>query len=95
MIIIDEMSMVDLPSDACAFDQQLYRNTLILWEMWISFRRGTGKCAERYHFFGAISVVKLTKIFRQAGESDIVVNAHKINAGEPVILDNKAGISSS
>ena len=30
-------------------------------------------------------VVTLTRIFRQAGESDIIVNAHKINAGEPVI----------
>ncbi len=35
-------------------------------------------------------VVTLTRIFRQAGESDIVVNAHKINAGEPVIPDNKS-----
>ena len=35
-------------------------------------------------------VVTLTRIFRQAGESDIVVNAHKINAGEPVVLDNKS-----
>ena len=32
----------------------------------------------------------LTKIFRQAGESDIVVNAHKINQGEPIVLDNKS-----
>lgn len=32
----------------------------------------------------------LTRIFRQAGESDIIVNAHKINAGEPVIPDNKS-----
>ena len=35
-------------------------------------------------------MVKLTKIFRQAGESDIIVNAHKINRGEPVVLDNKS-----
>ena len=35
-------------------------------------------------------VVKLEKIFRQAKESDIIVNAHKINRGEPVILDNKS-----
>ena len=35
-------------------------------------------------------VVMLTKIFRQAGESDIVVNAHKINRGEEVVLDNKS-----
>lgn len=36
------------------------------------------------------SVVKLTKIFRQAAESDIIVNAHKINAGENIRLDNKS-----
>ena len=40
--------------------------------------------SEKFH------VVTLTKIFRQAGESDIVVNAHKINAGEPVTIDNKS-----
>jgi exodeoxyribonuclease V alpha subunit len=32
----------------------------------------------------------LTKIFRQATESDIIVNAHKINAGEQIRLDNKS-----
>ena len=35
-------------------------------------------------------VVELTKIFRQASHSDIVVNAHKIHNGEPVSLDNKS-----
>ena len=35
-------------------------------------------------------VITLTKIFRQAEQSDIVVNAHKINRGEEVILDNKS-----
>ena len=39
---------------------------------------------------GAFPVVELKKIFRQASESDIVVNAHKINKGEQVILDNKS-----
>ena len=34
----------------------------------------------------AVRVVRLTEIFRQAGESQIVVNAHRINRGEyPVI----------
>ena len=32
----------------------------------------------------------LTKIFRQASTSDIIVNAHKINQGEEVTLDNKS-----
>ncbi|MBP9996703.1 MAG: ATP-dependent RecD-like DNA helicase [Lachnospiraceae bacterium] len=34
--------------------------------------------------------VCLTKIFRQATHSDIVVNAHKINKGEEIQLDNKS-----
>ena len=38
----------------------------------------------------ACNVVRLNRIFRQASESDIIVNAHKINRGEPVILDNKS-----
>ena len=39
---------------------------------------------------GCFPVICLTRIFRQAGGSDIVVNAHKINAGEHVVLDNKS-----
>ncbi len=39
---------------------------------------------------GAYPVVRLTKIFRQASQSDIIVNAHKINRGEPVKLDNQS-----
>lgn len=35
-------------------------------------------------------VIELTKIFRQASESDIVVNAHKINRGEQILLNNKS-----
>ena len=35
-------------------------------------------------------VVELIKIFRQASESDIVVNAHKINKGEQVQINNKS-----
>ena len=38
----------------------------------------------------ACNVVRLNRIFRQASESDIIVNAHKINRGEPVSLDNKS-----
>ncbi len=35
-------------------------------------------------------MVVLRKIFRQAGESDIIVNAHRINQGEQITLDNKS-----
>jgi exodeoxyribonuclease V alpha subunit len=39
---------------------------------------------------GAFTVVKLHRIFRQAALSDIVTNAHKINKGESIVLDNKS-----
>jgi exodeoxyribonuclease V alpha subunit len=39
---------------------------------------------------GHVATVVLSKIFRQAQNSDIVVNAHKINEGMPIKLDNKS-----
>ena len=39
---------------------------------------------------GMFNVVKLTRIFRQATESDIIVNAHKINAGEEIPLGKRS-----
>ena len=39
---------------------------------------------------GAFATVILNKIFRQAGESDIVVNAHLINEGKQISLNNKS-----
>lgn len=39
---------------------------------------------------GCFNVVKLTRIFRQAAESDIIVNAHRINAGEEISLGKKS-----
>lgn len=37
---------------------------------------------------GRMDYVKLERIFRQAGESQIVINAHKINSGEMIDLKN-------
>lgn len=39
---------------------------------------------------GAFPVITLNKIFRQAALSDIVVNAHRINKGEDISLNNKS-----
>jgi len=36
------------------------------------------------------TVVMLNEVFRQARDSDIIMNAHKINAGEHISLDNKS-----
>ena len=51
---------------------------------------GAGSVLKDIILSGQFAVVELTKIFRQASQSDIVVNAHKINKGIPVTLDNKS-----
>ena len=56
---------------------------------------GPGKVLQDLIESHAFPVMMLTRIFRQAQESDIVVNAHRINAGEEVRLDIRAGISFS
>lgn len=51
---------------------------------------GPGKVLKDLIDSEVFPVMMLTRIFRQAQESDIVVNAHRINAGLEVRLDNKS-----
>ncbi len=92
VIIIDEMSMVDLNLMHALLSAVIPGTRLILvGDVDQLSVRGTGKCVKKISYAQKkFHVVTLTKIFRQAGESDIVVNAHKINAGEPVTIDNKS-----
>ena len=39
---------------------------------------------------GKFPVVELTRVFRQAEESDIIMNAHRIHKGERISLNNKS-----
>lgn len=90
-IIIDEMSMVDLPL-MYALLKAIIPGTRVVFvgdgNQLPSV--GPGSVLKDMIKSHAFSTVMLTKIFRQAGESDIVVNAHKINRGEEVVLDNKS-----
>lgn len=91
VIIIDEMSMVDLPLMYALLGAIVPGTRLIL----VGDRNqlpsvGPGSVLKDIIDAHCFPVVMLTKIFRQAGESDIVVNAHKINRGEEVVLDNKS-----
>ncbi|HEX2162374.1 MAG TPA: AAA family ATPase, partial [Thermoanaerobaculia bacterium] len=47
---------------------------------------GPGRVLAELIGSGAVDVVRLTEIYRQAGESRIVVNAHRVNRGEMPIL---------
>ncbi len=91
VLIIDEVSMVDLPLMNALLKAVMPGTRLILVGDQNQLPSvGPGSVLKDIIASGCFPVVMLTKIFRQAGESDIVVNAHKINRGEPVILDNKS-----
>ena len=85
VIIIDEMSMVDISLMHALLKAVVPGMRLIL----VGDRDqlpsvGPGEVLKDLIESGCFPVVKLNKIFRQAEESDIIVNAHKINEGEIV-----------
>lgn len=91
VIIVDEMSMVDVTLLYALLKAIVYGTRLILVGDADQLPSvGPGCVLRDIIESGACKVVRLTHIFRQASQSDIVVNAHKINRGEPVILDNKS-----
>lgn len=91
VIIIDEMSMVDISLMHSLLKAIPAGTRLILvGDVNQLPSVGPGCVLKDIINSGVCNVVKLTKIFRQVSTSDIIVNAHKINAGEEVVLDNKS-----
>lgn len=91
IIIIDEMSMVDI-SLMYALLKAIAAGTrlILVGDVNQLPSVGPGSVLKDIIDSNEFHTVKLTKIFRQASTSDIIVNAHKINRGEPVSLDNKS-----
>ncbi|MCI9647005.1 MAG: ATP-dependent RecD-like DNA helicase [Lachnospiraceae bacterium] len=91
VIIIDEMSMVDVSLMYHLLKAVLPGTRLILvGDVNQLPSVGAGSVLRDIIESGRFHVVRLTKVFRQAAQSDIIVNAHRINRGEPVSLDNKS-----
>ena len=91
VVIIDEMSMVDLPLFQALLKATAPGTRLILvGDVDQLPSVGPGQVLRDIMQSKAFPMVVLQKIFRQAGESDIVVNAHHINRGEQIALDNKS-----
>lgn len=91
VIIVDEMSMVDISLMHSLLKAVSPGTRLILvGDVNQLPSVGPGSVLKDVIESDEFPVVKLTKIFRQASKSDIVVNAHKINNGETVSLDNKS-----
>ena len=91
VVIIDEMSMVDIQLFQALLKAILPGTRLILvGDVDQLPSVGPGQVLRDLMNSEAFPMVTLEKIFRQAGESDIVVNAHRINNGEQIALDNKS-----
>ena len=91
VVIIDEMSMVDIQLFQALLKAILPGTRLILvGDVDQLPSVGPGQVLRDLMNSEAFPMVTLEKIFRQAGESDIVVNAHRINKGKQIALDNKS-----
>lgn len=87
-IIIDEMSMVDINLMNSLLKAVSVGTRLILvGDVNQLPSVGPGNVLRDIINSHCFNVVMLSKIFRQASESEIIVNAHKINAGEEVLLN--------
>lgn len=91
VVIIDEMSMVDINLMHALLKAILPGTKLILVGDSNQLPSvGPGNVLKDMIRAGSFPVVELTKIFRQAEESDIIMNAHRINRGEKIALNNKS-----
>ncbi len=87
VIIVDEMSMVDIFLMNALLRAIAPGTRLILvGDVDQLPSVGAGNVLKDLIDSGRFNTVKLVKIFRQDEESEIVVNAHKINNGEPITL---------
>lgn len=90
VIIIDEMSMVDA-NLMCALLKAVKTGSylILIGDPDQLPPVGPGNCLNDIIESGRFNVVKLNKIFRQAEQSLIVMNAHAINRGEMPILNSR------
>lgn len=91
VIIIDEMSMVDIQLFQALLKATVPGTRLILvGDVNQLPSVGPGQVLRDLIGSRQFPMVELEKIFRQAQESDIIVNAHRINSGQQIALDNKS-----
>lgn len=92
VIILDEVSMIDINLMSSFLKAVKHGAKLILSGDADQLPSvGAGNVLRDIISSGAMPVIMLNKIFRQAEESLIIVNAHKINKGELPELRDKSG----
>ncbi len=82
-LVIDETRMVDFPPMFSRLKAMPARAALLLvGDVDQRPSVGPGQVLDDTINSGAIPIARLTEVFRQAAESRIVINAHRINRGE-------------
>ena len=86
LIIVDELSMVDMFVMSCLL-KCIYRGTklILVGDCDQLSSVGPGSVLKDLIASKKIVTVHLDKIFRQAAKSKIILNAHRVNNGEPFI----------
>ncbi|MBF5095408.1 ATP-dependent RecD-like DNA helicase [Azospirillum sp. INR13] len=82
LLVVDETSMVDVPLMAALLRALPWQAALLLvGDVDQLPSVGAGQVLADVIGSGAVPVARLSEIFRQAAESRIVINAHRVNAG--------------
>lgn len=90
VLIVDEMSMVDVVlMNALLKAMALGQHIILVGDADQLPSVGPGNVLKDIINSGRIEVVRLTQVFRQAQESDIIMNAHRINQGEYPLYNQK------
>lgn len=91
VIIVDEMSMVDVFLFNALLKAVMPGSRLVMVGDADQLPSvGPGQVLRDLLESECFPVTRLEKIFRQEGTGDIVLNAHRINRGEPIATDNKS-----
>ncbi len=94
LVIVDESSMIDVLLMRALMDAVPDRAAVIMvGDIDQLPSVGPGRVLGDVIDSGAVNVVRLTEIYRQAAESRVVANAHRINAGRLPDLSRPEGMS--
>ena len=92
VVIVDEASMIDIfLMDSLLKALGKKTRLVIVGDSDQLPSVGAGNVLSDLIDSGVCTVVRLTEIFRQAQQSDIIINAHRINHGEDIVANNKGG----
>ena len=92
VLIVDEVSMLDLPLAGALFAAIAPGTSVVLvGDVDQLPSVGPGRVLSDFINSGFFGVTRLTRVFRQAGGSGIIVNAHRVNDGELPVSSPSGG----